>query len=319
MSSGIAIGHPNRSSLWGTIVTSVGLATVAALTYTFGTASPALVHFFYVPVLAGAFFFGAPGGVVVGLGAGILAGPIASLLPVAFAAPTTIDWIVWTTCFTGVGFATGRITHELNARHRDMHVLTEDTIRALVHTIHVIDGATALHSQKVADHAVAIAHELKLPLERVEHVRRAALLHDVGKLAIPKEILHKPGPLNPEEWDIIRKHPVESERIVERVANLQALLPAVRHHHERIDGRGYPDGVKGCALSLEARIITVADAFDAMTSPRAYRQALTEEQAVEQLLQNAGSQFDPVVVDAFLRARNISYTADQLASAMPSM
>lgn len=315
MSRGIT-GHPRKQAVWcDALVVGLNVAAVAALFYIFGPTSSALVHLFYVPVLAGAFFFGGLGGVIVGVAAGLSAG-IVSTLSSGFTVPPVSDWIVWTASLAGVGFLAGRILETLRRREAALNNMADDTVAAFIHAIRAMDGSTAVHSQKVAEYAVAIARELRLEPERIEQVRRAALLHDVGKLAIPKEILNKNGPLDPEEWEVIRRHPEESERIVSRIASLHPLLPAVRHHHERVDGRGYPDGIKGRALPLEARIITVADAFDAMTSHRAYRAALSEEEAVEQLLQNAGSQFDPMVVDAFLRTRNITYSVDEVASAM---
>jgi len=172
----------------------------------------------------------------------------------------------------------------------------------LLLALDALDGPTARHSENVAVYATAIAHEMRLEPCRIARVRWAALFHDVGKLTIPPEILNKNGPLNDKEWAIVKRHPIESVRIVGTVQRLQALLPAVRHHHERMDGRGYPDGVCGEDFPLEARIISVADAFDAMTSDRPYRAALSRDDAFEELHRHVGTQFDPDVVDAFLRA-----------------
>ena len=285
--------------------------------YTFESSSSAFVHLFYVPVLAGAFFFRTAGGVAVGAMAGLLSGPARPVFGAA--AMPAADWLIWTTVLVGVGYIGGRAVDTLRKQEAVLDSMAEETVLSFVHAIQAMDGSTAVDSQKVAEYAVAIARELNLPPERVEQVRRAAPLHDVGKLAVPKEVLNKPGPLDPHEWELIRRHPVESERIVGRISVLRARLPALRHHHERVDGRGYPDGVRGRELPLEARIITVADAYDAMTSRRAYREPLSQKEAVEQLLQNAGSQFDPQVVDAFLRALNISYTVEEMAADMPSL
>lgn len=319
MSSGIDARRHKRSAWWGAAIVALSVAAVAALHFAFEASSSTLVHLFYVPVLAGAFFFTVPGGVIAGLSSGLLAGPLGeALFRGAVSAPTP-DWLIWSASLTGVGFFAGRTLEMLRRREAELHAVVDEAIDAFVHAMSVADGSTAAHSQKVAEYAVAIARELKLPPERVEQVRRAALLHDLGKLAVPKEILNKPGPLNPDEWKVIRRHPEESERIVSRIRCLRELLPAVRHHHERLDGRGYPDGVKGNDLPLEARIIAVADAFDAMTSRRSYREPLSEEAAVEELLKNAGSQFDPMVVDAFLRARNISYSFEEIMSRLGTL
>lgn len=319
MSSGIDARRHGKTAWWGAGVVALFLTAVAALCISSEFSSPALIHLFYFPVLAGAFFFAVPGGVIVGLSSGLLAGPVGEVLLRGAATTPTLDWAIWSATLAGVGYFAGRALETARRREAELNTVVDDTITAFVHAIRAADGSTAAHSQKVAEYAVAIARELKLEPELVEQVRRAALLHDVGKLAVPKEILNKPGPLDPEEWEVIRRHPEVSEGIVACMSHLKPLLPAVRHHHERLDGRGYPDGVKGGDLPLEARIIAVADAFDAMTSRRSYREPMSEQAAVEQLLKNVGSQFDPVVVDAFLRARSISYSAEEVFSQLEAL
>ena len=126
------------------------------------------------------------------------------------------------------------------------------------------------------------------------------LLHDIGKIFTPKEILYKPGPLTDEERVIMRRHPVDGAEVLERIAGLKAMAENVRHHHERYDGTGYPDGLKGTAIPLGARIAAVVDAFDAMISDRPYRNAMPIEEAIEELRRNRGTQFDPQVADTFL-------------------
>ena len=129
----------------------------------------------------------------------------------------------------------------------------------------------------------------------------AALLHDVGKIAVPDAILRKPGPLTPEEWDVMHRHPYYSRQIVAPVEPLRRLTPWIYHHHERWDGTGYPDGLKGEAIPLAARIIAVADVWDALRSDRPYRKAWPEEKAWEHIREQAGKHFDPQVVEVFLR------------------
>ena len=126
------------------------------------------------------------------------------------------------------------------------------------------------------------------------------LLHDIGKIFTPKEILYKPGPLTEEEWTIIRRHPVDGAEVLERIAGLKAMAKNVRHHHERYDGSGYPDGLKGAQIPLGARIAAVVDAFDAMVSDRPYRKGMSVKEAVEELTRNRSTQFDPQVVDAMV-------------------
>jgi len=157
------------------------------------------------------------------------------------------------------------------------------------------------HHNAVADLAEAVARELGLPSEQVVPVRRAAELHDVGKLAIPDAILNKAGPLTDEEWVFMRGHTIVGERIVSCATSLRAVAPLVRASHERWDGAGYPDRLTGAEIPLGARIIAVCDAYDAMVTRRAYRAERTSEQAIAELRRCAGSQFDPEVVDAFER------------------
>jgi HD-GYP domain-containing protein (c-di-GMP phosphodiesterase class II) len=146
---------------------------------------------------------------------------------------------------------------------------------------------------------VAIAEQLRLQPADVERIRWAALLHDVGKLGLPTSVLDKPLELTSLEWELVKRHPIESARIIEGVDLFRDQLEGVRHHHERYDGHGYPDGLHGEEIPLDARIIAVADAFDAMTTNRAYRLPIDRLEAFGRLARGAGTQFDPVVVNAF--------------------
>lgn len=125
-------------------------------------------------------------------------------------------------------------------------------------------------------------------------------MHDIGKIGIPEEVLNKPTKLTKSEYDLIREHPVSGERIIKHIDLFQAYRPIIRSHHERMDGKGYPDGLKGEEIPLDVRIVSLADAFDAMTTSRAYRSALPTEFAVEELKLNSGSQFDPELVNLFI-------------------
>jgi diguanylate cyclase (GGDEF)-like protein/putative nucleotidyltransferase with HDIG domain len=170
----------------------------------------------------------------------------------------------------------------------------------LAETLDLRDVATARHSETVGRYAEQIARELGFPAPRVERVRAAGILHDIGKLGINDAILHKPGRLDPQEWAEIQRHPELGSRILEH-ANLRDISAWVLHHHERVDGGGYPQALVGAAIPLEARILAVADAYEAMTSDRPYRDALPLEVARDELRRGAGSQFDREVVVAFER------------------
>ncbi len=162
------------------------------------------------------------------------------------------------------------------------------------------DPATALHSSRVASYCGEIARRMGLSPAHAERLRVAGVLHDVGKAALPDSILKKPGPLDEGEWAQMRCHPELGARMVTEpgLADVRAWMLA---HHERPDGRGYPFGLAEPEIPLEARVLAVADAYEAMTSDRVYRPALAPECAQEELRRGAGSQFDPQVVDAFLR------------------
>jgi HD-GYP domain-containing protein (c-di-GMP phosphodiesterase class II) len=158
------------------------------------------------------------------------------------------------------------------------------------------------HLGVVGELAERTARHLRLSREEVDTVRQAAELHDVGKVSIPEDILAKPGPLTEEEWSFVRRHTLAGERILASAPALSQVARLVRSSHERWDGGGYPDALAGAAIPLGARIVAVADAFDAMTSQRPYRAAISHADALAELRRCAGAQFDPVVVDAFCAA-----------------
>jgi len=174
-------------------------------------------------------------------------------------------------------------------------------VLAIAAVMEVHDPEVHRHLIRVAGYAVAIGRRLKLSLKELEYIEQAALLHDVGKVGIATAILKKPGRLTEEEYEKVKQHPVLGYIIIHRIPALKHLAPLVRSHHEWFNGRGYPDGVAGEAISLGARIIAVADAFDAMTNDRPYRRAYTAEASARELAACAGTQFDPEVVEAFLK------------------
>ena len=178
----------------------------------------------------------------------------------------------------------------------------DSTLRALIAAIEVKDGYTRGHSERVSRIATMIAHEAKLPEVRVDAVRYGALLHDVGKTGIPSRILGKHGKLTAEEFEVIKTHPARGLEMLDGIEFLNDSLAGVYHHHERMDGGGYPLGLVGMEIPEIARIIMVSDAFDAMTSTRSYRPARTVEKAVAELRRCQGDQFDPVMVDALVGA-----------------
>jgi len=161
------------------------------------------------------------------------------------------------------------------------------------------ESYTAVHSARTSEYAAKIAQRILLRDESVEKVYWAGLIHDIGKIAIPREVLCKPSKLSPEEYEMVKTHSIVASELLAK-AGLDELAKIVRHHHERFDGNGYPDGLKAEQIPIESRIIAVVDAYDAMTSDRPYRRALSDQQAIEELKKNAGSQFDPLVVNTFI-------------------
>lgn len=193
-------------------------------------------------------------------------------------------------------------TKQLHEANEELRRLLVSSIKSLAHALEAKDPYTRGHSDRVAETAVMIAEHLALSNEELESVRLAGVLHDIGKIGIRENVLNKPGKLSSEEWILIKEHPVVAERILGPIHELKDIIGIVRHHHERYDGSGYPDGLRGADIPLGARILGVADAFDALTSRRSYREALSSQKAISVLEEESGTQFDPVIVRAFLSA-----------------
>jgi putative nucleotidyltransferase with HDIG domain len=183
---------------------------------------------------------------------------------------------------------------ELQTKERAVSI-----IYALAATVDAKDHSTYGHSKKVSQYAVAMAQTLGLPEDRVATIRAAGLLHDIGKIAIPDSVLQKAGPLTPEEWEPMRQHPELGMEILKHVIDLVNCLPGILHHHEHFDGTGYPGGLKGEEIPLEARVLSIADAYDAITSMRPYHNQLPPQEALEEMRRCAGTQFDPALVKVF--------------------
>ncbi|MBI2939900.1 MAG: HD-GYP domain-containing protein [Chloroflexi bacterium] len=179
---------------------------------------------------------------------------------------------------------------------------TKVAIEALAHQIDQRSRYTADHSTRVAGYAEKTAIALGLAPSQVDLIARTARIHDLGKIYLPTQILEKDGSLQDWEWAEMRKHPITGAELVKSFADYRDGADMIRYHHERLDGRGYPFGIDGHTIPLGARILAVADSFDAMTSDRPYRAGMTFERAVRELQQHAGTQFDPRVVEAFLRS-----------------
>ena len=178
----------------------------------------------------------------------------------------------------------------------------EASLIMLANAIELRDHYTRGHVERVRNHAVAIAQQLGWTDGHTNHLAYGSILHDIGKIHIMESVLSKPGPLDEAEWDEMKKHPVIGAEMVKNISYLLPAIPIIRHHHERWDGTGYPDGQKGDHIPMAARIVAVADSLDAMITSRTYREALTPDEAYEEILRSSGTHFDPAVVAAFQQA-----------------
>ncbi len=175
-----------------------------------------------------------------------------------------------------------------------------ETIAALSRSMQAKDNYTGRHTERVSDISVGLAKHLGFSGPDLDAIEIGALMHDIGKIGIPESILHKPGPLDNDEWIVMKRHPVISELILSEIDLSPVVLQIARSSHERIDGQGYPDGLEGDAIPMPARIVLVADAFDALTTDRPYRRARRPKAAIDEIVLNSGEQFCPTVVAALL-------------------
>jgi putative nucleotidyltransferase with HDIG domain len=198
---------------------------------------------------------------------------------------------------------TSYLEEQINKARNTIMTCYEGTVKALILTIDAKDHYTYSHSSRVARLSSSLARVLGVPERTIKEIEHAASIHDIGKIGIEENILRKNGRLTAEEYEEMKKHPAIGVRIVQSVPFLEDAIPVILYHHERYDGKGYPEGIKGEQIPLSARIVIVADAIDAMMSVRPYRSALTMEKVFNELKENAGTQFDPEIVDIILKGK----------------
>jgi response regulator RpfG family c-di-GMP phosphodiesterase len=174
-----------------------------------------------------------------------------------------------------------------------------NTITALVYALEAKDAYTSGHSRKVANLSAAIAGALNLPRSQIDKLRLAGLLHDIGKIGVRESVLNKPGRLTEAEFEQVKRHPVIGEHILSPIVDVAEILEAVRNHHEHYNGKGYPDGLQKDEIPLDARILAVSDAYEAMTSERPYRKSMSADAARDEIARHKGTQFDPEIADTF--------------------
>lgn len=265
-----------------------------------------------IPVVVAAYVFGFRGGLVAGSVLGwwaigrVVAGGVASTEVVVATALAAFDRAAVGLVVGGLFEARRRQVAKLRRQYTSLEHDLAYVAGVLTAAVESRDPYTEGHMQRVSNYAVRIARRLGMADDEVETIRLAALLHDVGKIGVPDRILFKPEPLDGDDLAQMRSHVEIGARIAEHASALRAAVPVIRSHQERYDGRtegpfpGYPDGLKGDAIPFHARIVSVADAYDTMTTNRPYRKALGRERALEILREERGRQFDPRVVDAFL-------------------
>lgn len=196
--------------------------------------------------------------------------------------------------------------------YEDLEASYLSAVRALANSLDAKDAYTRGHSERVAAFSVEIGRRMGLKPDTIKNLQIGALLHDIGKIGISENIINKPARLTADEYELIKTHPVRGANIIEPASFLKEKVPLIKHHHERFDGKGYPDGLGGDAIPLLARIVCVADSWDAMTSKRAYRNVVPREQAVQELLKCAGTQFDPKIVAAFMEVLQDEKTVETI-------
>ncbi len=195
------------------------------------------------------------------------------------------------------------LEEQVNKARNNIMTCYEGTVKALILTIDAKDHYTYDHSNRVAELSASLAKAMNLPGKIIKEIKHAASIHDIGKVGIEENILKKKGRLTCNENEEIKKHPLIGARIVQSLPFLEDAIPVILHHHERYDGRGYPGGLKGKDIPPAARIVIIADAVDAMMSARPYRRALSSDDVLNELQNNAGAQFDPEIVDVILREK----------------
>ncbi|NLI93927.1 MAG: HD domain-containing protein [Peptococcaceae bacterium] len=213
------------------------------------------------------------------------------------------EWLEFLETLAGqiaIAIDNAELFHNLERSKTEITQAYDATIEALSYALDLKDKETEGHSQRVTELTLRIARKMRIKEEELVHIRRGALLHDIGKMGIPDDILLKPGKLTDEEWEIMRKHPMHAYQMLSRIEYLRPALDIPYCHHEKWDGTGYPRGLKGEKIPLAARIFSVVDVFDALINDRPYRKAWPKEKVLAELHEQSGKHFDPRVVEVFL-------------------
>jgi HD-GYP domain-containing protein (c-di-GMP phosphodiesterase class II) len=302
-----ALFGPKRESGISLLIVALLALGVTLLVYATGGTKYVYVQFMYAPVILAGILFRLRGGLAMAACAGLLLGP---LMPLEVARDTpqeTTSWLIRMGFFALNGSVAGGLSTLIVERLRLFEKISDElaitygnTLRALVMLIGERDDETADHSERVAFNTLRLGQALHLDQQQLETLYWASILHDLGKIGVSENILNKPGPLSPQERLDMQRHAEIGQRVIMNAgADFKPIADIVVAHHERWDGHGYPHGLKGEAIPLEARILTVIDVFEAITSKRPYHEPLDPQTAMQQICAERGKHFDPRVAETF--------------------
>jgi HD-GYP domain-containing protein (c-di-GMP phosphodiesterase class II) len=294
----------------GTLLIPVALLFAGTyIVHAAGGTRSAYPHVMYIPILVAAYVYQVPGGLLAAVAAGLALGPFMPIDVELDVAQPTAGWVTRLAFFTLIGLTAGVLIHNLRKRNDAIRSTSRElsrgwgkSLRTFAHVVALRDEQTAGHCERVASNAVCVGRELGLDNERLENLHWAGILHDLGKIATPTSILQKKGNLTPKEFAEIQKHPdVGADLLLQMTPRFHMIAVGVRAHHEKWDGTGYPNGLKGDGIPMFSRILSVVDVFEALTSDRPYRSALSPQEALAYLKENAGTHFDPDLITVFVK------------------
>jgi HD domain-containing protein len=298
----VELDDPAMSAL---AIASLTLLTFIGVRIT-GGAPSALMELGYAPVALAAYAFGWRGGLAVGVAVGAVLGPVPALLGFANVEGPA-EWLIRVTAFAGVGAVTGAMlgrtavdASDIHARLAEIQERERQSLLALATAAESRDADAGEHVRRLEVTSRRVGARLGMNERELDQLGMAAAFHDIGKIRVPERILMKPDALDPDEWTVVRLHPLWSEQALGAGAHLAVAREVARWHHENWDGSGYPDGLYGDRIPVAARIVRIADAFDALTNRRPYQAPVSFEAALEELLAGAGQEFDPELVNHFV-------------------